>query len=194
MDASRVSLAPLYDGGGNVPHVYAAGDVATVFTECVIGAWGALGLAVFHGADALYVDVLGLDFRIALGPADGCALFIGDPGAFGGGIFMVGLCLAGVGMARGLVPFFPKLQCFNFGADDYADHQGETREFVESGEAFPLVFYRRDGGLALRERSGEFSGLGSFCADGSNCLLGADWNEPLVFYCFTIDPAHRPRK
>ena len=69
-------MAPLYDGGGNVSHVPAAGDVGAIVAECIGGAWGALGLAVFHGADAFYVDFLGVDFWVAFGPADGCALFL----------------------------------------------------------------------------------------------------------------------
>ncbi len=153
-------MAPLYDGGSNVSHVPAAGDVGTVFAECIGGARGALGLAVFHDPDALHVDFLGVDFWIAFGPADGCALFAGYSGAFGGRVFMVVLCFVGMGLARELVPFFPELQRLDFRADDRADHQGEAREFAESGEAFSAVFHWRDGGLALRERLGEFPGVG----------------------------------
>ena len=101
-------MAPLYDGGGNVSHVPAAGDVGAVFAECIGGARGALGLAVLYDPDALHVDFLGVDFWVTFGPADGCALFVGDSGAFGGRFFMVGICFAGMGLARGVVSVFPE--------------------------------------------------------------------------------------
>ena len=187
-------MAPLYDGGGNVSHVPAAGDVGAVFAECIGGARGALGLAVLYDPDALHVDFLGVDFWVTFGPADGCALFVGDSGALGGRVFMVVLCLVGMGLARELVPFFPELQRLDFRADDRADHQGEAREFAESGEAFSAVFHRRHGGLALRERLGEFSGVGSFRANGANRGDDSGGDEPLVFSDAPGDPAHRSRE
>ena len=106
LDANRVSMASLHDGGGDVSDVSTAGDVVAVFAEYPGGAWGALGPAVFHGADAVYVDIFGFVVWFALGSPDGCALFAGDSGAFGGGVFMVGICFARMGLARGLVFVF----------------------------------------------------------------------------------------
>ena len=102
-------MASLHDGGGNVSHVPAPGDVVAVLAECAGGVRSALGASVFYDADAVYVDFLGTALRGAFGPADGRPLFTGDFGSLGGGVFMAGLCLVGMGLARGLVPFLSKL-------------------------------------------------------------------------------------